>query len=59
MQSTIWNGQQPMAIVSIQRLGVSAGCASFLAGSDRAQAQWQLEAELAEFETLSSFQAGN
>ena len=48
-----------MAIVSIQRLGVSEGYASFLAGSDRDQAQWQLEAELAEFETLSSFQSGH
>jgi adenosine deaminase/adenosine deaminase CECR1 len=35
---------------------VSAACTSFLAGSDRARLQWQLESDFAEFESLSSFQ---
>ncbi|MBD1873304.1 adenosine deaminase [Nodosilinea sp. FACHB-131] len=35
----------------------SEGCASFLEGSDRARIQWQLEAEFAEFESLSSFRS--
>lgn len=39
--------------------GVSSSCTSFLEGSDRARVQWQLEAEFAEFEELSSFQASN
>lgn len=37
-------------------VAVSPGCASFLASSDRARAQWQLEAEYAEFEALPWFQ---
>jgi Adenosine deaminase len=32
---------------------VSGGCSTFLQGSDRARAQWQLESEFAEFETLA------
>ncbi len=38
---------------------VSGDCASFLAVSDRARVQWQLESEFATFEQLSSFQVRN
>ena len=38
---------------------VSGDCASFLAVSDRARVQWQLESESATFEQLSSFQVRN
>jgi adenosine deaminase/adenosine deaminase CECR1 len=34
---------------------LSPGCASFLAQSDRARVQWQLERDFAEFENLSWF----
>ena len=38
---------------------MSGDCASFLAVSDRARVQWQLESEFATFEQLSSFQVRN